>query len=157
MRPGQSHDYAVDLIWEGNRGAGTADYAAYDRDFRLAVEGKADLRGSADPAFRGDPRRHNPEELLLAAVASCHMLFYLALCARSGITVVSYRDAARGTLEVLPSGGGFTSVTLRPRVLVSRPSDRAAAAALHGRAGELCFIANSCSFPIRHQAEVESE
>jgi organic hydroperoxide reductase OsmC/OhrA len=154
----QGHEYAVDLVWEGNRGTGTAGYSDYDRDFRVVVEGKADLLGSADPAFRGDARRHNPEELLLAAVAACHMLFYLALCARRGIAVVRYCDAALATLEVLPSGGGsFSGVTLRPRVVVARASDRAAALALHARAGELCFIANSCGFAIRHQAEVASE
>jgi organic hydroperoxide reductase OsmC/OhrA len=152
------HSYAVDVRWDGNRGTGTSGYAGYDRRFRVSVTGKADLAGSADPAFRGDPRLYNPEELLLAAVASCHMLFYLSLCARSGITVVAYADAAAGTMALRPDGGGaFAEIVLRPRVVVSVTSDREAAFALHERAGELCFIANSCRFPIRHQAEVRAE
>jgi organic hydroperoxide reductase OsmC/OhrA len=154
----KDHEYAVGLAWEGDRGTGTSSYAGYDRRFRLRVEGKPDLLGTADPAFRGEPGLHNPEELLLAAVASCHMLVYLSLCARSGITVVRYADDARGRLALHPSGGGsFAEVTLRPRVTVSRGSDAGAAAALHERAGELCFIARSCNFPIRHQPAVEVE
>ena len=124
------HGYGARVVWEGNRGAGTSDYADYDRRFRVSVEGKPDLVGSADPAFRGEAHMLNPEELLLAAVSSCHMLFYLALCARSGITVLQYADAARGVLKVLPGGGGrFQDVTLHPRVTISPRSDPAAAAA----------------------------
>jgi organic hydroperoxide reductase OsmC/OhrA len=149
-------EYDVGLAWEGNRGSGTRDYEGYDRRFRVEVDGKPALAGSADPAFLGDPGLLNPEELLVAAVASCHMLVYLALCARAGVRVVSYSDRAHGTLALLPGGGGrFAEVTLRPRVEVAPESDRAAAAVLHDRAGELCFIAGSCSFPIRHRAEVE--
>lgn len=158
MQSARPHHYAVAVAWEGNRGAGTSEYSSYGRQFRVVIEGKPDLVGSADPAFRGDPHRHNPEELLLAAVASCHMLFYLSLCARNGITVVRYSDAAVATLAVLSSGGGrIEEMTLRPRVTISHGGDREAAAALHARAGELCFIANSCSFPIRHQPSVVAE
>lgn len=153
-----SHVYALSLVWEGNRGAGTADYASYERRFRVAVQGKPELVGSADPAFRGEPQLHNPEDLLLAAVASCHMLTYLALCARNGVTVLRYADAALGSLALLPSGGGsFEAVTLRPRVTVAAGSDAVAAGALHERAHELCFIASSCRFPIHCQAEVQME
>ena len=152
------HEYAVGLAWEGDRGTGTSSYGGYDRRFRLCVPGKPDLLGTADPAFRGEPGLHNPEELLLAAVASCHMLFYLSLCARSGIAVVRYADQASGRLALDPGGGGrFAEITLRPRVTVSRGSDARAAAALHERAGQLCFIANSCRFPIRHEPAVEVE
>ena len=158
MSSAGTHEYAVGLVWEGNRGKGTSAYTSYDRRFRVTVDAKPDLLGSADPAFRGDPQLHNPEELLLAAVASCHMLFYLALCARSGIRVLRYSDAACGTMAVLPSGGGrFVAIALRPRVTLARGSDPARAEALHARAGELCFIANSCSFPIGHEAQIELE
>ncbi len=152
------HTYGVSVVWEGNRGEGTRTYDAYGRAFRVVVEGKPDLLGTADAAFRGEPHRHNPEELLVSAVASCHMLFYLSLCARQGIAVVRYSDSALGRMTVLPSGGGaFEEIRLRPRVTVCRGSDVAAAAAVHDRAGELCFIANSCRFPIRHEAVVEVE
>jgi len=158
MPAARVHEYATGLVWEGNRGTGTSDYAGYERRFRVMVEGKADVVGTADPAFRGDPHLHNPEELLLAAVASCHMLSYLALCSRNGVTVVRYADAAHGSLRVLPSGGGsFETITLRPRVTVAAGSDTVAAVALHERAHELCFIAGSCRFPIHCQAEVHVE
>lgn len=158
MPTGNVHEYAVGLVWEGNQGTGTSSYGSYGREFRLVIEGKADLAGSADPAFRGDARLHNPEELLLAAVASCHMLFYLSLCARSGITVLRYCDAAQGRLTIGPSGGGaFEEIRLHPSVTIAPPSDPATAVALHARAGELCFIANSCRFPIRHRPEVRVE
>lgn len=156
MTAGRIHDYALELAWEGDRTVGTSDYASYRRGFRISVEGKADLLGSADPAFRGEPHLHNPEDLMLAAVAACHMLAYLALCARSGITVVRYSDAAQGRLELRPDGGGrFAAITLRPHVGVAPGSDAGAASALHGKAHELCFIANSCSVPIRCEPEVQ--
>ncbi len=158
MSGGKSLEYAVGVVWEGNRGSGTSDYAAYGRRFAVRVENKADLAGSADASFRGEAHLHNPEELLVASVSSCHMLFYLALCARGGIAVLRYADAARGILRLDPGGGGaFSEIRLRPRVTVARGSDLAAAAALHGRAAEQCFIANSCRFPITHEAEVEAE
>ena len=149
------HAYEVALAWEGNAGGATSSYTSYSRRFRARFDGKADLVGSADPAFRGEAELHNPEELLLAAVASCHLLCYLALCARSGIEVVAYADAARGALELAAGGGGrFQEIVLQPRVTIAGGSDPQLAAELHGRAHELCFIANSCNFPIRHQAVV---
>ena len=154
----KQHTYSADLTWEGNHGTGTAEYATYGREHRIAIAGKPDLAGSADPAFRGDAGRHNPEDLLVAAVASCHMLSYLALCARQRIAVTRYSDSASGTLALRPDGGGgFTEVTLRPRVTIAKGGDAAAALALHDRAHALCFIANSCSFPIHHQAQVDVE
>ncbi|HJU72784.1 MAG TPA: hypothetical protein VJ717_03490, partial [Gemmatimonadaceae bacterium] len=101
-----SHEYALRLIWDGSRGEGTADYVTYGRDHRVLVAGKPDLLGSADVLFKGVPERHNPEDLFLAAVASCHMLAYLALCARSGVCVLEYEDAARGELVLDADGGG---------------------------------------------------
>lgn len=155
MRRSNSHEYRARLVWEGNHGTGTADHTGYGRRHRIAVDGKPDLLVTADPAFRGDPGLHNPEELLVAAVASCHMLTYLALCARRGIAVVDYADTAHGTLELEPGGGGrFGGITLRPRVAVSRQTDLEAARALHDRAHEMCFIARSCGFPIHHRPEV---
>jgi organic hydroperoxide reductase OsmC/OhrA len=158
MSKNDAHCYELALDWEGNRGDGTADYATYGRGYRVRIAGKPDLLGSADPRFRGDAGLHDPEDLLLAAVAGCHLLSYLALCARRRIVVVAYRDAAVGTLLLTPDGGGrFAEITLRPRVTVARASDRDAAAALHERAHELCFIANSCRFPIRCEPEIVVE
>lgn len=152
---GNAHRYSATLHWDGNRGTGTARYAGYGRDFRLQVEGKPALAGSADPAFRGDPARHNPEDLMLGAIASCHMLTYLALCAARGVVVVAYQDTVQATLRVDPDGGGrFDAIVLRPRAQVAPGTDLALAAALHERAHALCFIANSCSVPIAHAPEI---
>lgn len=149
------HHYALALSWLGNRGDGTARYDGYDRRFRIDIDGKPTLIGSADPHFRGDAALHNPEEWLLAALSGCHMLAYLALCARARVIVVGYGDAAIGTMATDAGGGGrFSEVVLRPRVTVARAQDRERARALHDRAHALCFIANSCAFPVRHESSV---
>jgi len=149
------HEYKVRLDWEGNRGEGTASYAGYGREFRITLAGKPDLLGSADPAFRGVPDRHNPEDLLVAALSSCHMLSYLALCARNGITVLAYSDEADGTMTTTPDGGGrFTAVALHPRVTVRGREQVAPALELHARAHAECYIAASCAFPVAHHPVV---
>lgn len=140
------HDYRLHLAWAGDPAVGTATYAAYDRTFRIDIAGKPALVGSADPKFRGAADLHNPEDLFLSALASCHMLAYLALCARSNICVVAYVDDAHGQLVTPRAGGGrFERVTLRPRVQVATGSDVARALELHREAHERCFIASSCS------------
>jgi len=155
QQPDRHHEYQIQLRWEGNRGSGTARYPDYGRQFRISQDGKPDLLGSADPGFRGDPDRHNPEDLLVIALSSCHMLTYLALCARNGIAVLEYTDSARGVMEVTPEGGGrFTSVTLRPQVRIRPTDDLVLARDLHDRAHADCFIAASCAFPVRHLPEV---
>jgi organic hydroperoxide reductase OsmC/OhrA len=151
------HDYAARLVWDGNRGNGTATYEEHGRDYRVLVAGKPALAGSADAAFRGDAERHNPEDLFLAAISACHMLSYLALCARKRICVLAYEDDARATMATDAHGGGkFTEVLLRPRVTIRNAAQRELATRLHDRAHELCFIANSCSVPIRHEPDVSA-
>ena len=155
---GKQHHYAATVTWTGNRGDGTSSYAAYGREYTVAIDGKPELRGSADPAYRGDPAIHNPEDLFLTAIAGCHMLFYLALCARRGVRVLSYQDEVRGTLSVRSDGGGaFDHVTLAPVVTIAAGGDEALARQLHDRAHELCFIANSCRVPIRHEPTIRIE
>lgn len=149
----RTHEYKAHLTWIGNKGEGTASYPAYGREYRVAIKGKPDLSGSANPMFRGDPARHDPEDLFLTAISSCHMLSYLALCARRGINVTAYEDNASGTLSLDGDGGRFTEVTLRPHVTIAS-GDLALAEQLHHTAHEHCFIANSCSVPIRHEATV---
>jgi organic hydroperoxide reductase OsmC/OhrA len=149
------HHYRAHVAWEGNLGTGTARYAGYSRDYRMRVEGKPDLPGSSDPAFRGDPARHNPEDLLLGAISSCHMLMYLSLCAQAGVVVEAYEDSADAVMLTEPGGGGrFESVTLHPRVRIAAGSDAALAEQLHERAHALCFIANSCRVPIAHRPQI---
>lgn len=146
---GPEHHYAVSLQWTGNRGTGSSGYRDYDRSYDLQAAGKPTLQGSADPTFRGDRTRWNPEEMLLSALSSCHMLAYLHLCADAGVVVLSYSDDASGTMLLQPDGSGhFTSVTLRPTVQIARENNIETANALHHRAHELCFIANSVNFPV---------
>ncbi len=153
------HEYSARLTWEGNLGQGTATYAGYGRNFRILMSGKPDLVGSADATFRGAPDMHNPEDLLVASLSSCHMLSYLAVCALKKISVLSYTDDAHGVM--VTSGGGatgrFESVTLHPRVTVSGADKVAAATALHKEAHDGCFIANSCNFPINVEPIVTGE
>lgn len=147
------HEYASRLVWDDPHGDGTTDYASYSRRYRVQVAGKPELAGSADPMFRGEATRHNPEDLFLAALSSCHMLSYLALCARRGVRVLAYQDDAVGTMVLTADGGGhFETVTLRPRVTIEGTADTALALQLHHNAHALCFIANSCRVPIRHEA-----
>jgi organic hydroperoxide reductase OsmC/OhrA len=154
----KTHAYELQLFWDGNRGAGTATYDAYGREYRICVAHKPDLLGTADVMFRGAADRHNPEDLYLAALASCHMLAYLALCARRGIVVTSYRDSAEATLSLDPAGGGrFTDVTLRPHVLLRDDALLEEAFQLHDMAHKRCFIASSSNVPIRCLANVRAE
>jgi organic hydroperoxide reductase OsmC/OhrA len=149
------HQYATRVIWEGNLGGGTSGYGSYSRKYRMVIAGKPDLVGTADPAFRGEQDKHNPEELFLMSISACHMLFYLSLCARKGVQVVAYEDNATGTMRVEGNGGGrFEEITLHPKVTLACDQEGAVAADLHAEAHALCFIANSCAAPIRHVAKV---
>jgi organic hydroperoxide reductase OsmC/OhrA len=153
-----THEYEARLVWTGNTGRGTADYASYGRGYRVSIGEKPDLAGSADASFRGDARLHNPEDHVLAALVGCHMLSYLALCARRGVRVLAYEDEAHGLLRLQTNGGGaFEHVTLSPRVVVADAEHVTLATELHDLAAELCFIAGSCRTPIRHQPTVLCE
>lgn len=147
---GKQHFYPTRMTWTGNTGTGTSHYRAYDRTHEYSVPGKPVIPGSSDPAFRGDGTRYNPEELLVMSLSSCHMLWYLHLCAEAGVVVTGYVDDAVGTLvEVKETGGHFTEAVLRPLVTLQAGSDAALAAQLHERAHHLCFVANSVNFPVR--------
>jgi len=146
---GRQHVYSPTVTWTGNTGAGTSGYKAYSRDHVISVAGRPDLAGSADPAFRGDAGRHNPEDLLVASLSACHMLWYLHLASEAGVVVTSYRDRAEGVMvEDAERGGWFTGVVLRPEVEIAAGGDVARAVALHGEAHAKCFIANSMNFPV---------
>lgn len=142
------HHYSVSVEWTGNRGTGTSGYRDYGRDHIVRTSDNPELLGSADRAFRGDPARWNPEELLLAALAECHMLSYLHVAVKNGVTVLAYDDDAVATLEQVGEGGHFTSATLRPRVTVADASHLALAETMHVEASELCFIDASVNFPV---------
>lgn len=144
------HHYRVTAQWTGNRGAGTSGYRDYDRSVTLIAAGKPDLLASSDTPFRGDRHRWNPEDLLVAALAECHLLSYLHACVEAGVVVTGYTDEATGTMrQDGGNGGAFAEVTLHPRVTVADPTMVEAALAAHGPAHEWCFIANSVNFPVR--------
>jgi organic hydroperoxide reductase OsmC/OhrA len=142
-------------VWSGNLGGGTSGYRDYSRNHEIGADGKPVIYGSADPAFRGDRSRWNPEELLVASLSACHNLWYLHLAAEAGIIVTSYTDRAEGVMEVGRDGAGrFKTVVLRPTVTVATGSDVGRAGALHKPAHEKCFIANSVNFPVECEPEI---
>ena len=150
----ERHDYAVALTWTGARSGPTSSYQAYSREYEVRCGDKQPIRGSADPHFRGDPTLYNPEEMLVIALSTCHLLSYLAECARAGVHVVSYEDNAQGTMTVHDGKLRFTDVLLRPRVTVARGANVKTAEALHAAAHADCYVANSVNFPVRHEATV---
>ena len=158
------HRYELGLRWTGNLGAGTTTFRAFTRDHDVSAPGVPTLLGSADPAFRGDPSRWNPEQLLVASLAQCHLLTYLWLAVQAGVVVVAYEDAPTGTMLTEPDGSGrFAEVTLHPTVTIAAggdgtdgtdgtdDADLKRAEALHGRVGDYCFIARSINFPLHHE------
>ncbi len=146
---GKTHTYSTHVEWTGNRGTGTSGYSTYGREHIIRMDGKPDIKGSADQAFRGNADRHNPEDMLVAAVSTCHMLWYLHLAAEAKIVVTGYTDAARGTMaEDKERGGYFTEIVLRPLVTIST-GEAARAEHLHEAAHKKCYIANSVNFPVR--------
>ena len=151
----KTHDYELNVTWTGNTGTGTSGYREFERSHTISADGKPVILGTADPAFRGVPERWNPEELLVASLSQCHMLWFLALCAQEGIVVTDYTDHQSGTMVETPDGGGhFSEVVLRPRARIADPQHIDRALALHDRAHDLCFIANSVNFELRCQPEV---
>jgi len=149
----RTHSYPLSMVWTGNLGPGTSSYRAYSRDHEISAAGKPVLVGSSDPVFRGDAGRWNPEELLVASLATCHMLGYLHQAALAGVVVTAYQDDPEGEMtEDDADGGRFTQVLLRPRVTVANAEMVATAEDLHQIAHAKCFIASSVNFPVRHQA-----
>jgi len=152
----RKHEYRVSTRWTGNLGTGTSSYTAYSRDHESTGAGKAHaIAGSSDPAFRGNPAHYCPEELLVAAVANCHMLWVLHLCADAGIVVTEYTDDAWGEMvEHLDGSGEMTRVILRPRLRITDAARAGDLPAIHSRAHEVCCLARSVRFEVTHEADV---
>ena len=152
----RTHQYEITTEWTGNLGSGTLDYRAYKRDHSISAPGKgASIEGSSDPNFRGDPKRYNPEELFLASLSSCHMLWYLHLASANGITVLEYIDRAEATMEEQVDGSGkFTGVTLKPEIHIAQADKVELAKSLHKEAGQKCFIANSVKVEMQYGGEI---
>ncbi|SFI55249.1 OsmC family protein [Olleya namhaensis] len=154
----KTHHYQATIQWTGNLGQGTTHYKDYNRNHTITATHKTQpILASSDPAFLGDQIRYNPEELLLSSIASCHMLWYLHLCATNNIIVVNYTDQPEGTMEENANGSGqFANVTLHPKVIVKNADMIQKANQLHHDANSMCFIARSCNFPITHNASAEA-
>ncbi|MBB4929932.1 organic hydroperoxide reductase OsmC/OhrA [Lipingzhangella halophila] len=151
----KTHHYEVRTRWTGETGAGTATYRGFERAHDIEADGRPALQGSADSAFRGDPGRWNPELFLVAALSECHMLSYLALAPAAGVNVLGYTDTASGSMVTHATASGeFTEVVLRPHVTVAEEAMAGAAAELHKKANEKCFIARSVNFPVRHEPTI---
>ena len=150
------HHFRVMNRWTGNLGKGTESYAAYGRNYELSGDGKAaPIHGSSDSAFRGDPARYNPEELLVGALSSCHMLWVLHLCADAGITITDYCDEAIGDMVENADGSGeFTRVLLRPRMTITDSARIDDAIEIHHQAHKVCALARSMNFLVDHEPEV---
>jgi organic hydroperoxide reductase OsmC/OhrA len=152
---GKKHIYTAHLEWTGNTGSGTSAYRAYERTWNLSSGGKPTVECSNDPLLGGDNSKYNPEDLLLAALSSCHMLWYLHLCSEAGITVLSYEDRPEAIGEMERSGKGkFVSATLKPKISVASGCDPEKARALHGDVHRYCFIARSVNFQVHHEPEI---
>ncbi|EON21996.1 hypothetical protein CF8_4206 [Nocardioides sp. CF8] len=150
------HTYAIALSWTGNTGRGTKNLRSYSRNHDVAADGLPTIAASSDPAFRGDPSRWNPEQLYLASIAQCHMLWHLGLAAQAGVTVLGYEDRPTGLMiEEADGAGQFDSVTLHPVVTIAADSDAQTAEELHHRVADYCFIARSVQTPIHHVATIE--
>ena len=150
-----SHTYKTALLWDGTKSGGTTDYKTYNRQYRIRIGSKPDIIGSSDAIFRGDASLYNPEDMFVASLSACHLLTYLAECARNKIVVLSYEDEASGTLVLDGKGGGkFEEVTLRPLVTIAEGSDEKRAMELHEESHKRCFIASSVSIPVKHEAVV---
>lgn len=146
------HHYKVALKWTGNQGTGTSNYKEYERAYKIQIDNKVEILGSSDPEFRGDRTKHNPEELLLASVSSCHMLWYLHFCSEAKIIVTDYVDNATAILEETESGNGkFTSILLQPTITITEESMREQGTELHKKANEFCFVANSLNIAVDHK------
>ncbi|CAD5295469.1 MULTISPECIES: OsmC family protein [unclassified Imperialibacter] len=151
----KTHHYQSTIRWTGNKGTGTSGYRDYERSHTVSIDGKPDILTSSDPSFRGDKRRHNPEELFLSSISSCHMLWFLHLCSDAGIVVTDYADNAEGTMVENPDGSGqFSEVVLRPAVTITDATRVDETQRLHHKANEMCFIARSVNFKVRHEPSV---
>ncbi len=144
------HIYKTTAVWTGNKGEGTKNVRNYDRSHTVTVDGKPELFLTTDNPAVGDKSKLNPEDLLVSAISSCHMLSYLYVCALEGIVITAYTDNAMGIMiETTNGGGSFKEVTLNPIFYVADESMVEKAIALHHKAHEFCYIANSVNFEVK--------
>ena len=152
----KTHDFTAQIVWTGDRGEGTKHYRGYDRTWQIATAGKAPIECSNDPMLGGDPSKPNPEDLLIASLSACHMLWYLHLASNAGIVVKGYEDTPLGVGETGSRGEGrFVRAVLRPKIRVVRGADLVKADSIHHDVHDFCFIARSVNFPVSYEARYE--
>ena len=150
------HLFKAEAKWTSNQIQEDSEKRIYSKSHQIKIEGKPVLNVSAAKAFKGDPELYNPEDLLLSSLVSCHMMSYIYVCSQNGIEVLEYSDNAEAMLEVAADGSGrFVEVRLKPKVKISNSDQIELAIELHKKANQLCFIANSCNFPVLHEASCE--
>lgn len=133
-------EHRITLDWQ--KGDAAFTYEAYTRNHTIRFkDGQEVVTASASPVYRGDGSKADPEDMLVAALSSCHMLSFLAICAKKRLTVTSYQDEAVGFLENEGGKLWITRVVLRPRVEIG--ADHETLMQIHHMAHEACFIANS--------------
>jgi organic hydroperoxide reductase OsmC/OhrA len=143
-------EHHIALNWE--KGDGPFTYEAYPRNHTIGFKnGQETLIASSSPAYKGDGSKPDPEDLLVAALSSCHMLSFLAIAAKKRLTVHSYRDDAVGFLENDNGKLWIARVILRPKVVID--ADAETLVHIHHLAHEACFIANS----VKTQVSVEPQ
>lgn len=146
--------FSSSIEWTGNRGFGTRTYTSYDRSWRVVTPGKPTIECSNDPALGGDPVLHNPEDLFLSALASCHMLWFLHLASVRKLVVHAYTDAPVGIGETGPGGAGrYLRATLRPTIVLGPSCSFELADSIHPEIHNVCFIARSVNFPVGYEAQ----
>lgn len=133
-----AHSYPLTLTWTGNSLDST-----YNRNATVSNPGKHPLSVSSAPEYLGDPARWNPEDLLGSALSTCHMLTFLALCAKAKVEVVGYEDHAEAILDTVEKVTRVTQIHLRPVIRVTRGTSMAKVTELFEKAHKYCFVANS--------------
>jgi organic hydroperoxide reductase OsmC/OhrA len=147
------HEYRTSCCWRGSTGAG---YEAYDRTHSAeTVPPTVALELSSDPAFRGNAKLLDPEQLFVLSASSCQLLSFLAVAARARIDVVEYEDEACGVMPDEPRPMRVTEIVLRPRIVVRGDVTEARIHHLCEVAHRECFIANSVTTDIRVEPTIE--
>ena len=147
----KEHRYHAVCRWQGSTGVG---YDHYVRAHEISSSpADATLKLSGDPAFRGDARLINPEQLLVMAASSCQLLSFLAVAARKRLDVVEYEDRAEGFMPEDDKPVRITRIVLRPRIVV-RKGDPAAVQKAVEIGHHECYIANSLKTEIQVEPEI---
>ena len=151
-----NHVFEATVRWPADPAQKLPPDTAFSRNAILGSPGHAEVPGSSPTVFGGDASRYNPEELVAMALAHCHMLTYLALASKKRVAVLAYEDRATCELGKDPASGKMKilSARLRPKVTVAKGTNLDDARAMHAKAHEHCFVANSVNFPVGNAAEI---